>query len=157
MWPRYGSTVNSAHSNTILENSVFETYGLLSMVPYDTGGRVAITIWGINPSFEKSKILYRRVDVSPTDVSPTENSWMLRPWNKASLGHCVPDRCVPTLDRVKHGTSSVGLWRLMDQWGGWPASPTPLTRFIGLAPLRRMHARPTHRTPPLRSAKAGGS
>jgi len=86
-----------------------------------------------------------RVDVSPTDVSPTENSWMLRPWNKASLGHCVPDRCVPTLDRVKHGTSSIGLRRLMDQWGVWPASPTPLTRFIGLAPLRRMHARPTHR------------
>ncbi len=49
-----------------------------------------------------------RVDVSPTDVSPTENSWMLRPLNKASLGYCVPDRCVPTLDRVKHGTSSVG-------------------------------------------------
>ncbi len=84
-------------------------------------------------------------DVSPTDVSPTKNSWMLRPWNKASLGHCVPDRCVPTLDRVKHANSSVGLRRLMDQWGVWPASPTPLTRFIGLAPLRRMHARPTHR------------
>jgi hypothetical protein len=33
----------------------------------------------------------------------------------------------------------------------------PLTRFIGLAHLRRMHARPTHRTPPLRSAKARGS
>ena len=103
MWPGYGSTVNSAHSNTILENSVFETYGLLSMVPYDTGGRVAITIWGINPSFEKSKILYRRVDVSPTDVSPTENSCMLRPLNKASLGYCAPDRCVPTLDHVRHG------------------------------------------------------
>ena len=86
-----------------------------------------------------------RVDVSPTDVSPTESSWMLRPLNKASLGYCVPDRCVPTLDRVKHGTSSVGLRHLMDQWGVWPASPTPLTRFIGLAPLRRMHARPTHR------------
>jgi hypothetical protein len=111
MWPRYGSTVNSAHSNTILENSVFETYGLLSMVPYDTGGRVAITIWGINPSFEKSKILYRRVDVSPTDVSPTENSWMLRPLNIASLGYCAPDRCVPTLDRVKHETCYVGRYR----------------------------------------------
>jgi hypothetical protein len=91
------------------------------------------------------------------DVSPTENSWMLRPLNKASLECCVPDRCVPTLDRVKHGTSSVGLRHLMDQWGVWPASHTPLTRFIGLAPLRRMHARPTHRTPPLRSAKARGS
>jgi len=42
-----------------------------------------------------------RVDVSPTDVSPIENSWMLRPLNKASLGYCVPDRCVPTLDRIK--------------------------------------------------------
>ncbi len=99
----------------------------------------------------------RRVDVSPTDVSPTESSWMLRPLNKASLGYCVPNRCVPTLDRVKHGTSSVALRRLMDQWGVWPASPMPMTRFIGLAPLRRMHARPTRRTPPLRSAKARGS
>jgi hypothetical protein len=95
--------------------------------------------------------------VSPTNVSPTENSWMLRSLNKVSLGYCVPDRCVPTLDRVKNGTSSVGLRHLMDHWGIWPASPTPLTRFIGLAPLRRMHARPTHRTPPLCSAKARGS
>jgi hypothetical protein len=87
-----------------------------------------------------------RVDVSPTDVSPTENSWLMRPLNKESLEYCVPDRCFPTLDRVKHGTSSVGLRHLMDQWGVWPASPTPLTWFIGLAPLRRMHARPTHRT-----------
>ncbi len=98
-----------------------------------------------------------RVDVSPTDVSPTENSWMLRPLNKASLGYCVPDWCVPTLDHVEHGTSSVGLRRLMNHWGIWLASPTPLTRFIGLAPLRRMHARPTHRTPRLRSTKARGS
>jgi hypothetical protein len=51
----------------------------------------------------------------------------------------------------------VGLRRLMDQWGIWPDSPTPLTKFIGLAPLRRMHARPTHRTPPLPSAKARDS
>ncbi len=41
--------------------------------------------------------------------------------------------------------ASVGLRHLMDQWGVWPASPTPLTRFIGLAPLRRMHARPKHK------------
>jgi hypothetical protein len=34
--------------------------------------------------------------------------------------------------------ASVGLRHLMDQWGVWPASPTPLTRFIGLAPLRWM-------------------
>ncbi len=100
-----------------------------------------------------------RVDVSPTNVSQTKSSWMLRPLNKASLGYCVPDRCVPTLDHALLAAiaASVGLRRLMDQWGIWPASPTPLTRFIGLAPLHRMHARPTHRTPPLRSAKALGS
>ncbi len=97
--------------------------------------------------------------MSPTDVSPTESSWMLRPLNKASLGYCVPDQCVPILDRVKHGTiaASVGLRRLMEQWGVWRASPTPQTRFIGLAPLCRKHARPTHKTPPLCSAKARGS
>ncbi len=94
--------------------------------------------------------------MSPTDVSPTESSWMLRPFNKASLEYCVPDRSVPTLDRAPSAAiaASVGLQRLMDQWGVWPASPTPLTRFIGLAPLRLMHARPTHRT---RSAEARGS
>ena len=91
--------------------------------------------------------------MSLTDVSLTESSWMLRPLNKAPLGYFAPDRCVPTLNRIKHGTCSVGLRHLMNQWGVWPASP----RFIGLAPLRRMHARPTHRTPPLRSAKAVGS
>ncbi len=97
--------------------------------------------------------------MSLTDVSPTKSSWMLRPLNKASLEYCVPDRCVPTLDRAPSAAiaASVGLRRLMDQWGVWPASPTPLTRFIGLAPLRWMHARPTHRTPPLRSAKARDS
>jgi hypothetical protein len=101
----------------------------------------------------------RRNDVSPTDVCPTESSWMSRPLNKASLEYCVPDRSVPTLDHAPSAAiaASVGLRRLMDQWGVWPASPTPLSRFIGLAPIRRMHARPTHRTPPLRSAKARGS
>jgi hypothetical protein len=41
------------------------------------------------------------LDRCRVDVSPTENSWMLRPLNKASLGYCVPDRCVPTLYRIK--------------------------------------------------------
>ncbi len=102
-----------------------------------------------------------RVDVSQTDVFPTENSWLLQPLNKASLGYCAPDQCVPTLDHVKHGTgplaaiaASVGLRHLMGQWDVWLALPTPLAKFIGLAPLRRMHARPIHRTPPLRSTKA---
>jgi hypothetical protein len=61
-------------------------------------------------------LIYKcRVDVSPTDVSLTKNSWMLHPLNKASLGYCAPDRCVPTLDRIKDGTSSVGLRHLMYQ------------------------------------------
>ncbi len=67
----------------------------------------------------------------------------------------------PTIKRPHHQlvaiAASVGLRHLMDLRGVWPASPTPLTRFIGLAPLCRMHARPTHRTTPLRSAKARDS
>ncbi len=63
--------------------------------------------------------------VSLTDVS--------RPWTTSSM-QLAPSAAI---------AASVGLRRLMHQWGVWPASPTPLTRFIGLAPLRRMHARPT--------------
>jgi hypothetical protein len=49
-----------------------------------------------------------RVDVSLTDVSPTESSWMLRPLNKLSLGYYAPDRSVPTLDHVTHGSHKAG-------------------------------------------------
>ncbi|MFN9907101.1 MAG: hypothetical protein ACK56F_13445, partial [bacterium] len=73
---------------------------------------------------------------SLTDVS--------RPWTASRM------KLAPSADIA----ASVGLRRLMNHWGVWPALPTPLTRFIGLAPLRRMHARPTHRTPLLRSANA---
>ncbi len=90
--------------------------------------------------------------MSPTDGSPTKNSWTLRPWNKASLGHCVPDRCVPTLDGVKHGTSSVDRYRGLGRPPAPNGSVGRLAGFayapdqvIGLSPLRRMHARPTHR------------
>ncbi len=34
---------------------------------------------------------------SPTDVSPTENSWMLHPLDKVSLGYFAPDRTIPSL------------------------------------------------------------
>jgi hypothetical protein len=71
-----------------------------------------------------------RVDVSPTDVSPTENSWMFRPLNKASLGYCGPDRCGPTLDHIKHGTSSVGRYRGLSR----PPTPNGLVgRLAGFA------------------------
>ncbi len=79
----------------------------------------------------------------PLDIVPLTN--VSRPWAASSM-ELAPSAAI---------AASVGLQHLaMDQWGIWPASPTPLTRFIGLAPLRRMHARPTHRTPPLRSTKA---
>ncbi len=77
--------------------------------------------------------------VSLTDVS--------RPWTTSSM-ELAPSTAI---------AASVNLWRLMNHWAVWPASPTSLTRFIGLAPLRRMHTRPIHRTPPLRCAKARGS
>jgi hypothetical protein len=36
------------------------------------------------------------VSLSPTDVSPTENSWMLHPLDKVSLGYFAPDRTIPS-------------------------------------------------------------
>jgi hypothetical protein len=35
---------------------------------------------------------------SPTDMSPTENSWMLHPLDKVSLGYYAPDRTIPSLN-----------------------------------------------------------
>ncbi len=35
---------------------------------------------------------------SPTDVSPTENSWMLHPLDKVSLGYLAPDWTIPSLN-----------------------------------------------------------
>jgi hypothetical protein len=40
----------------------------------------------------------RNVSRSPSDVSPTENSWMLHPLDKVSLGYCAPDRTIPSLN-----------------------------------------------------------
>ncbi len=37
------------------------------------------------------------VSPSPTDVSPTENSWMLQPLDKVSLSYFAPDRTIPSL------------------------------------------------------------
>ncbi len=72
----------------------------------------------------------------PDRCVPDRKFLDVAPLNKASLGYFAPDRCVPTLDRIKHGTCSIGHYRglgrppaKMDQWGVWPASPTPLTRF----------------------------
>jgi hypothetical protein len=42
-----------------------------------------------------------RVDVSPTNVSLTENLWMLRPLYYLSLGLIFLDRCILSLDCMK--------------------------------------------------------
>jgi hypothetical protein len=78
---------------------------------------------------------------------------MLRPLNKASLGYCVLDRCVLTLDRVKHATSrppmpngSVG------RLAGFPYAPDQVY-WIGTLPSDA--AQPTHWTQPLKRAAVG--
>ena len=38
------------------------------------------------------------VSPSPNDVSPTENSWMLHPLDKVSLGYFAPDQTIPSLN-----------------------------------------------------------
>ncbi len=60
----------------------------------------------------------------------TENSWMLRPLNKASLGYCGPDQCVLTLDCVKHETNSVGRYRGL---GRPPAPNESVGQLAGFA------------------------
>jgi hypothetical protein len=44
------------------------------------------------------KIIWCNVSPSPTDVSPTENSWMLHPLDKVSLGYFAPNRTIPSLN-----------------------------------------------------------
>ncbi len=80
--------------------------------------------------------------MSPTDVSPTENSWMLRPLNKAPLVYIVSLTNVSrpwTVSSIELAPSaaivaSVGLQRLINHRGVWPASPTPLTCLLDWRP-----------------------
>ncbi len=53
------------------------------------------------------------VSSSPTDVSPTENSWMMRPQEKESLGYWAPDRTIPknTLSEATSFSPSSGAKR----------------------------------------------
>jgi hypothetical protein len=52
------------------------------------------------PSFLLLRCTKKWCNVSPssTDVSPTENSWMLHPLDKVSLGYFAPDRTIPSLN-----------------------------------------------------------
>ncbi len=85
--------------------------------------------------------------MSPTNVSPTESPWMLRPLYNLSLGLVSPDRCIPTLDGIMEA-NSLRQGKLGDVW---PASP------IGSCPsVRCKHARPTHYNSQLLPCSAGG-
>jgi hypothetical protein len=49
------------------------------------------------PQYSSIYIMGCNVSPSPTDVSPTENSWMLHPLEKVSLGYFAPDQTIPSL------------------------------------------------------------
>jgi hypothetical protein len=84
-----------------------------------------------------------RVDVSPTNVSLTENSWILQPSYYLSLGLIIPDRCVPSLDRMEE--------LVITPWLASDSSLHPGHRSLRslclldwLVPLRRVQARHKH-------------
>jgi hypothetical protein len=52
---------------------------------------------GHNTIFETG-LIWCNVSPSPTDVSLTENSWMLHPLDKVALGYFAPDRTIPCLN-----------------------------------------------------------
>jgi hypothetical protein len=52
--------------------------------------------------------LWCNVSPSPTDVSLTENSWMLHPLDKVSLDYFAPDRTIPSLNSDLIGVLYVG-------------------------------------------------
>jgi hypothetical protein len=79
-------------------------------------------------------IIRCNVSPSPNDVSPTENSWMLHPLDKVSLGYFAPDRTIPSLwfDWAKrHPTWSSMCGPSMHPTEG--ANPLNLVRGVGEA------------------------
>ncbi len=69
------------------------------------------------------------VSPSPTDVSPTENSWMLHPLDKVSLDCFAPDWTIPSLNSDLIGVLCVG--RACIRRRG--ANPINLVRGVGEA------------------------
>jgi hypothetical protein len=68
-----------------------------------------------------------RDDVSLTDVSPNENSWILCSLHYLFLGLMIADQCVPTLDLLKELV-------VISQFGLWPTKtnlPEPWGRVLG--------------------------
>ncbi len=129
----------SPSSLNVRQKAAVDTLCTLWLKPGSVGKPPSLDVLSLTSFIHVYSVLYNpvrygqsrcRVDVSPTDASPTENSWMLRPLNKASLRYCVPDRCVPTLDRVNHKTSSVGRYRGL---GRPPAPNESVGRLAGFA------------------------
>jgi hypothetical protein len=69
--------------------------------PDDSRGQILGRDWeksleSFSPCYSQLPLLTDfRCNVSP---SPTENSWMLHPLDKVSLGHCAPDQTIPALN-----------------------------------------------------------
>jgi hypothetical protein len=59
---------------------------------------MTLVIKNIVSVVEEGANLWCNVSPSPTNVSPTENSWMLHPLDKISLGYCAPDRTITSLN-----------------------------------------------------------
>jgi len=64
--------------------------------------------------------IWCNVSPSPTDMSPTENSWMLHPLDKMSLGYCAPDRTIPSLntDWMRHPCHVRSMRCALHAWRG---------------------------------------
>jgi hypothetical protein len=95
------------------------------------------------------------VSPSPTDVSPTENSWMLHPLDKVFLDYFAPDRTIPSLNSDLIEVLCVG--RACIRRRG--ANPINLVRGVGEASqtphwyIRRR--RPTEQVPCLTRSRVG--
>ncbi len=111
--------------------------------------------YGVKPPKKNAGLMCPRPMCPRPEILGCCSPWTKRPLDIVSLTNLSRPWTLSSMELAPSAASaaSVGLRRLMDPWGVWPASPTPLTRFIGLAPLRQMHARPTHRTPPLCGAE----
>jgi hypothetical protein len=68
-------------------------------------------------------------ELAPSPHPPQLDAGLMCPRPKI-LGYCAPDRCVPTLDRVKHETISVSRYRGL---GRPPAQNGSVRRLAGFA------------------------
>ncbi len=82
-----------------LAKCLMRTFTCRSTFLYDSSPGICFPIRSIPGGARRSSIHLPgcNVSLSPTDVSSTENSWMLHPLDKVSLGYFAPDRTIPSL------------------------------------------------------------